>query len=499
MKSIMRTSRITKLAVIAVLGLFLAVSTGALGNIIGKQGQPSMSQMMGSAMHSGARLPVDFHSDDASMNAPASQNSKQEYTADVTFTLRTNIADGKLVFVGVGGSIDGVVNPTLNVAQNALVQVTLTDGDGSTHDLTIPDFNVASDRITGKDASTAISFKADKTGTFVYFCSVPGHRAAGMEGKIIVGEASTQAPAGESISLDPTSLPAPIGNRTPQIVRVDLETTERNAQLADGATYTFWTFNGKIPGPFVRVRVGDTVEVHLKNDSTSTMTHSVDFHAVTGPGGGAPLMQTPPGEEKVFTFKALNPGLFVYHCATPMVSQHIANGMYGMILVEPEGGLPPVDKEFYVMQGEIYTVEKYGQQGQLSFSVDKLLAEQPEYFVFNGAVGALTKTYPLQANVGETVRIFFGVGGPNFVSSFHVIGEVFDRVYDQASLTGAPLTNVQTTLVPPGGATIVEFKLDVPGRYILVDHALARLEQGLAGFLYATGEANDLYYEGPAH
>jgi nitrite reductase (NO-forming) len=164
--------------------------------------------------------------------------------------------------------------------------------------------------------------------------------------------------------------------------------------------------------------------------------------------------------------------------------------MYGLILVEPEEGLPPVDREFYVMQGEIYTNEAFGSTGLLTENLDALLDENPEYLVFNGAVGGLTEQKPLKANVGETVRIFFGVGGPNFTSSFHVIGEIFDRVYDQASLTSPALTNVQTTLVPPGGATMVEFTLEVPGNYILVDHALARLQRGLAGFLIAEGPEN---------
>jgi nitrite reductase (NO-forming) len=142
------------------------------------------------------------------------------------------------------------------------------------------------------------------------------------------------------------------------------------------------------------------------------------------------------------------------------------------------------------MQGEIYSEGIYGEQGQQTMDFQKLRGEAPEYFVMNGAVGALTKEYPLQANVGETVRIFFGVGGPNFTSSFHVIGEIFDRVYDQASLTSPPLTDVQTTVVPPGGATMVEFTVDVPGKYILVDHAISRVERGLAGYLMVEGPEN---------
>jgi nitrite reductase (NO-forming) len=279
-------------------------------------------------------------------------------------------------------------------------------------------------------------------------------------------------------------------------VSVTLETVEVQGRLADGIGYTYWTFNGKVPGPFIRVRVGDTVEVQLKNSASSTMMHSVDFHAVTGPGGGSVATQTKPGEQTSFTFKALNPGLYVYHCATPMVAQHIANGMYGLILVEPEGGLPPVDREFYVMQGEIYTAEPMNQSGVTTFSVEKLLEEDPEYFVLNGDVGALTQEHPLHARVGETVRIFYGVGGPNFTSSFHVIGEIFDRVYNQASLTSQPLTDVQTTLVPAGGATMVEFQLQVPGQYILVDHALSRAERGLVGYLIVDGPVAPEIFEG---
>jgi nitrite reductase (NO-forming) len=142
------------------------------------------------------------------------------------------------------------------------------------------------------------------------------------------------------------------------------------------------------------------------------------------------------------------------------------------------------------MQGELYTVQKHGSRGLQEFSLEKLLDEQPEHMMFNGTMDALTKTYDMTANVGETVRLYFGVGGPNLTSSFHLIGEVFDRVHDQASLTSPSLTDVQTTLVPPGGATMVEFQVDYPGRYILVDHALSRTEKGLAGFLNVKGEAD---------
>jgi nitrite reductase (NO-forming) len=439
----------------------------------------------------------------------------------VEYSLLSTMLDGQMAFVGVGGGIDGVKNPTLSANVGDTVRVTLTGGDAVEHDVAFPDFNAKSDHIAGNGSTSTFEFVADKPGTFAYNCLLAGHKEAGMIGKFevtgsapsdanssppVTGSAVVTGPVvvsndpttGADIVRDPAEIPAQTrtGPREPQTVRIDLETVEIEGQLADGTTYKYWTFNGKVPGPFYRVRVGDTIEVHLRNLTNSTMAHSVDFHAVTGPGGGATMSQTAPGEETMFTAKALNPGLFVYHCATPMVAEHIANGMYGLILVEPEEGLPPVDREFYVMQGELYTSEAFGSTGLLTENVPALLNEDPEYLVFNGAVGGLTEQKPLKANVGETVRIFFGVGGPNFTSSFHVIGEIFDRVYDQASLTSPALTNIQTTIVPPGGATMVEFDLEIPGRYILVDHALARLQRGLAGFLIVEGPENSEIYDG---
>ena len=437
----------------------------------------------------------------------------------VEYALTTGMINGKFIYIGVGGGIDGVSNPTLSANVGDTVRITLTSGDGIEHDISFPEFNATSEHVVGQGASVTLSFRVDNGGEFDYFCTIPGHREAGMEGKFTVAggslaDADPTSLSNEHVAIDgpvvvddppttgadvvrdPTELPAPLTIREPEIVRIDLETVEIEGQLADGTTFSYWTFNGKVPGPFFRVRVGDTIEVHLRNLTNSTMAHSVDFHAVTGPGGGAEMSQTPPGQETMFTAKTLKPGLYVYHCATPMVAQHIANGMYGLILVEPEEGLPPVNREFYVMQGEIYTREAFGSTGHLTENVQALLNEDPEYLVFNGAVGSLTTQKPLKANVDETVRIFFGVGGPNFTSSFHVIGEIFDRVYDQASLTSPALTNVQTTLVPAGGATIVEFGLEVPGNYLLVDHALARMQRGLVGYLIAEGSENPDVFNG---
>jgi nitrite reductase (NO-forming) len=407
-----------------------------------------------------------------------------------------------MVYIGVGGDIDHKVNPTLIVHEGETVQINLINGEGAQHDIVVDQYAARSAIVSGKNASSNFSFVASKVGQFDYYCSIPGHRQAGMQGllQVVPGSRAELQPTVTDITRDPADLPGPIGSRQPQTVRVDLETVELTGQLDDKTTYTYWTFNGKVPGPFIRVRVGDAVEVHLKNSEKSLMIHSVDFHGATGPGGGAEFTQTDPGAETVFTFKALVPGIFVYHCATPSVPTHITNGMYGLLLVEPEGGLPQVDREFYVMQGEIYTVKPFGTSGEQEMDYEKLLDEKPEYFLFNGSVGALTRTHPLYANVGETVRIFFGVGGPNFTSSFHVIGEIFDHVYALGSVASPPLTGVQTVSVPPGGAAIVDFKLDRGGRYLLVDHALSRSERGLVGFLNVDGPKNDaIMHEGPAN
>jgi nitrite reductase (NO-forming) len=343
--------------------------------------------------------------------------------------------------------------------------------------LAVPSLALAQDEMAGMDMSAGGEIPANSLSNRLY--------------KLNIREGVAD------IAHDPTDIPPPITRRTPETVVVELETVEVEARLDERTTYPYWTFNGRVPGPFVRVRVGDTVEVHLTNNESSMMMHNVDFHAVNGPGGGAGATSANPGETHGFTFKALSPGLFVYHCAVAPVAMHISSGMYGLILVEPEEGLPPVDREFYVMQGEIYTEESFGTAGLLTQSYDKLINETPEYFVLNGHVGALTDHYPMKAKVGETIRIFFGVGGPNCTSSFHVIGEIFDRAYQLGSVVSPPIEHVQSISVPPGSANIVEFKLDVPGRYVLVDHALSRAERGLAGYLIVEGDPNEEIFDAP--
>ncbi|MHB8667327.1 MAG: copper-containing nitrite reductase [Burkholderiales bacterium] len=300
------------------------------------------------------------------------------------------------------------------------------------------------------------------------------------------------APIEETL-VTPPNVPPPIRRDYPARVVVRLETKEVVKEIADGVRYDFWTFNGTVPGPMIRVRQGDTVELHLKNDPRSHMAHNIDLHAVMGPGGGAAVSVTPPGHESVFDFKAMRAGLYIYHCATPPVPMHIANGMYGLILVEPPEGLPKVDREYYVVQGDFYTTEGYHAPGLQSFDMKKLLLEQPTYVLFNGREGSLTGADALTSKVGDSVRLFVGDGGPNLVSSFHVIGQIFDSV----NVEGGTLVNhnVQTTLIPAGGAAMVEMKTLVPGTFLLVDHSITRtFMKGTLGQLVVKGPpAPDVY------
>lgn len=342
----------------------------------------------------------------------------------------------------------------------------------------------------------------------------------------------------DEIGKKADDLPLPIVRRENEKIIIELETREITAEIAPGITYEYWTYNGTVPGPFIRVKEGDDVEVRLahmahghadaadinhsfnisvfpikaanacegengaivpceedehntaalEHEKAGHAKHSIDLHAVEGPGGGAVLTQTVSGQTTAFQFKATRPGIYVYHCASPHIPTHIANGMYGLILVEPKEGMPKVDKEFYVMQGEFYTKGIFGETGHQEFSLEKLKAEAPEYFLFNGRVGSLSGSRALKAKVGETIRIYFGVGS-HLPSYFHVIGGILDKLYPEGDIISPPRRNVQTTVVSPGGAMMVEFKLEVPGKYLLVDHSLSRaIDKGALGEIIVEGE-----------
>jgi len=327
---------------------------------------------------------------------------------------------------------------------------------------------------------------------------------------------AVQSDASE-IGRSADDLPAPLNRTQAQLVSVDLYTDERVAEMMSGVTYQYWTYNSKVPGPFIRARAGDQVEIHLNHGKPGTAgeahsehtaaqhsadghtAHSIDLHAVVGPGGGAPLMQVEQGEQKSFRFKATHPGIYVYHCASPHTPTHIANGMYGMILVEPEQGLAKVDREFYVMQGDFYTSGKYGDKGLQAFSKEKMLAETPEYFLFNGRVNSLSGDRALKAKVGEKIRLFVGVGS-HVASNFHIIGAIFDNLYQDGAIMNPPLKNVQTTVIAPGSAVMIEFTAEVPGKYLLVDHSLTRaIDKGALAELVIEGAAQPELYQQVGH
>jgi nitrite reductase (NO-forming) len=454
---------------------------------------------------------------------PAAVAAAAEKATTRHYVLKTGMANGKMVYL----DDKGAVNPVLHGNVGDTIEITIASGEGAEHDIVFEDLNVHSPHFNRKTGPVKVSFKLEQSGKFTYYCSIPGHRQIGMEGTLevsgpadamahakpavnvpaqavksvaVMGAAAAIAPAAADavvISQDPNAVPRPLGARAPQLVKYAIETVELDGKLDDGTTFTYWTFARKVPGPMLRVKEGDTVELKLTNNPNSTAVHSIDLHAVTGGAGGGADTQVAPGETKTITFKALHPGLYVYHCATPSVAHHISAGMYGLILVEPKAGLPKVDKEFYVMQGDLYTNHAFGTKGHHEYDPQRASDELPTYYPFNGSVGALGKEHKMTARVGETVRVYFGVGGPNKVSSLHLIGEIFDKVYSEGA-TNAPKDNVQTTLVPAGGATMVQFKVDYPGKYMLVDHSLSRAGKGLAGVLEVTGKADDSVYK-PSH
>ena len=318
----------------------------------------------------------------------------------------------------------------------------------------------------------------------------------------------------DEIGRNADDLPPPINRTQAQTVSVNLYTEELVAEMMPEVTYQYWTYNGKVPGPFIRARAGDQVEINLSHGKPGAAhqghnehtlaehaaaghsAHSIDLHAVVGPGGGAPLMQVGQGEEKSFRFKATHPGIYVYHCASPHVPSHIANGMYGMLLVEPAEGLAKVDREFYVMQGDFYTTGKYGAKGFQALSKEKLLAEQPDYFLFNGRVNSLNGERALKAKVGEKIRLFVGVGS-HVAANFHIIGAVFDKLYKDGTFSNPPLKDVQTTNISPGSAVMIEFTAEVPGKYLLIDHSLSRaIDKGALAELIIEGpEQPELYQQ----
>ncbi len=305
----------------------------------------------------------------------------------------------------------------------------------------------------------------------------------------------------DRIAADPMNLPPPVDWDEPRRHEFTLETVEVIAEIEPGVTHRFMTFEGQIPGPMFRVRQGDTV--HLTFDVPGDLNsdvHNVDFHAVYGPGGGAVDTTIAPGNGPVeIEFQLTYPGAHIYHCAPGLHDYHISTGMFGTILVEPEGGLPEVDREFYLGQHELYTNGDAGEEGHHQFDFDAVADEDPTYVLFNGEVGAFTEDGygPLEAEVGETIRIFWANGGPNLVSGPHPIGNVWTRWFRDGDLLSEPAQYIEGTALPAGVTAVGDMELKVPGPIFLVDHALSRVVQkGMAAVINVEGEPNEDIYDG---
>ena len=414
-----------------------------------------------------------------------------------------------------GYIIGGATNPTLSVTPGDVVTFTVANTDVTSHDLAIEGLGVGTEMLrAGESGSFTFTVPGDVS-TLTYYCTVPGHRSAGMVGAITVvggsGGGPGAGPIGPAeltdiadISRNMTDLPPPVTRTNATTVHIELEAREVTAELEPGVTYTFWTFGGQVPGPMIRVLVNDTVMINMTNLPSSGQTHSIDLHAVNGPGGGADSTQVQPGNTHQFSFQARSPGVFIYHCATPHVPTHISNGMFGLISVEPEGGLPPVDHEFYLAQHELYTpwapAEARAEGGHQTVDSQTMFDELPTYVLFNGAWGLPTADgLANHAEVGtnESVRVFFGVGGPNLISSFHIIGEIFDRAYYETYPgSGEPMLGAETIPVSPGQGIMVEFDTDVPADLKVVDHALSRVfDKGALAIIRVIGPEDPGVYD----
>ncbi len=293
-------------------------------------------------------------------------------------------------------------------------------------------------------------------------------------------------------------MPAPTNRATQAIVEVHFEVVEGVSVIdpATGVETETWGYrvvdgpDGLVvgtPGPVIRARVGDILRFTITNPATSHNPHNVDFHSVTGQGGGAEATTVAPGETKTIEARLLYPGFFMYHCAYGDIPAHISHGMFGGILVDPEAPLSEVDHEWYMVQSEYYVDGRV--PGVVAFDREAVTDESPEFVVFNGAVGALTGDNALQMAVTERARIYFINAGLNLDSNFHPIGSHWDKVYQEAALLNSPLRGSQTTLVPAGGGTVVELIGQVPSTIVLVDHALARaVDKGAIGQIVVSGD-----------
>jgi nitrite reductase (NO-forming) len=267
------------------------------------------------------------------------------------------------------------------------------------------------------------------------------------------------------------------------VADVNLMLKDVTVQIAPGVEYAAWAWAGGAPGPVIHVRQGQMVRITLTN--SGAIPHSVDFHAARVAPDKA-FTDVMPGKSVSYTFRANDPGVFMYHCGTKPVLMHIANGMYGAIVVEPPAGtLPKADKEYVLVASEWY-LDSDGLKKPAQFNMDKAHARQPDWMTFNGYAGQYVK-HPLTAKPGETVRFWVVDAGPSIDTDFHIVGTLLDRAWVSSGLTNEPLENVQTVAVPAGGGGVFDVKIDTPGLYPFVSHAFAAVDQGQVGLLNVGG------------
>jgi nitrite reductase (NO-forming) len=392
----------------------------------------------------------------------------------------------------------------ISVEKPGRYTVELTNGGAIAHDVTFDDGTVIS-AAAGETKSGVVDIPAGGTS---FHCSIPGHADAGMKGTVNIqtAEASgtpaaspTAAPSGDGhggapgqigdIPPDPNApaytlydaaAPAALEGTAHDIT---LTIEEKDMTVTAGYVVHAWTFNGTVPGPVIRVHVGDTIRVHLKNPATNQLPHSIDFHA-SQVAWNDEMTSINPGEEKLYEWKADYAGVWMYHCGTAPALHHIANGMYGMVIVEPKGGLPKVDKEFAIVQSEWYLA---GQAQPVSYTKAAAAAPAPDLVVFNG-VAAQYKDHPLAVGTGEKVRVFLLDAGPNIDSSFHIVGTIFNTVTKEGIqlLPGNPGGyGSQAVDLSPAQGAIIEFTTAEDGLYPMVTHAFNFVGLGAIGLVQA--------------
>jgi nitrite reductase (NO-forming) len=384
----------------------------------------------------------------------------------------------------------------LTVDNPGAYEVKLVNDGSIVHDLTFADgTKITAD--TKQTASGTVTVPADGLS---FICSIPGHADAGMKGTITVagatagsgtasgGDHGGPAPATDGqpdpnapkYTLYDATAPAALPGTTHDI---DLVVQEKKMTVAEGFVVAVWTFNGTVPGPVIRVKVGDTIRVHLKNPATNQLPHSVDFHA-SQVAWNDEMTSIKPGEEKLYEWTADYAGVWMYHCGTAPALHHIANGMYGMVIVEPKEGLPRVDREFALVQSEWYL----GPQGEpASLTKAAAGAPSPDLVVFNGVANQY-KDNPLEVPTGGTVRVFVLDAGPSIDSSFHIVGTIFNTVIKE----GIQLTpsnpghyGSQAVDLSPAQGAIIEFTTPEDGLYPVVTHAFNFVGRGALGLVQA--------------